>query len=190
MQDRARAGFALMVVIAVLLGVLIGTRNIRGEQDEGMFSMSGLLWVSDDAASEEVMAREADYSDLEGESIWGGSDTLDSLRFEREKIRSKQAETLEMIARDLSLSEEARTAAGMQLLDLSRRTEMETNAEALIKARGFEDALVFVRGDSCDVVIAGKELTKTEAEQIGDIVARSLGVDLRNITIVEQGDTR
>ncbi len=67
---------------------------------------------------------------------------------------------------------------------------METNAEALIKARGFEDALVFVRGDSCDVVIAGKELTKTEAEQIGDIVARSLGVDLRNITIVEQGDTR
>jgi hypothetical protein len=150
-QDRARAGFALMVVIAVLLGVLIGTRNIRGEQDEGMFSMSGLLWVSDDAASEEVMAREADYSDLEGESIWGGSDTLDSLRFEREQTRSTQAETLELIARD---------------------------------------ALVFVRGDSCDVVIAGKELTKTEAEQIGDIVARSLGVDLRNITIVEQGDTR
>jgi hypothetical protein len=45
-QDRARAGFALMVVIAVVLGVLIGTRNIRVKQDEGLFSVSKILDVS------------------------------------------------------------------------------------------------------------------------------------------------
>jgi stage III sporulation protein AH len=92
-----------------------------------------------------------------------------------------------MIARDSGLSDEARTAASMQLVDLSKRMEAEAEAEALIKARGYKDALVFVRGDTCDVVISGKELSKTDAEQIGDIAARCLGVDLANITIIEQG---
>ncbi len=190
MQDRARAGFALMVVIAVVLGVLIGTRNIRVKQDEGLFSVSKILDVSHDANSQGESASEMDFVDFGGEALGGGSDILDSLRLERNKTRSKNVESLETVARDSGLSEEARTAAGMQLLDLSKRTEREADAEALIKARGFKDALVFVRGDTCDVVIAGKELTKADAEQIGDIAARCLGVDLANITIIEQGDPR
>lgn len=189
-QDRARAGFALMVVIAVVLGVLIGTRNIRVKQDEGLFSVSKILDVSHDANSQGESASEMDFVDFGGEALGGGSDILDSLRLERNKTRSKNVESLETVARDSGLSEEARTAAGMQLLDLSKRTEREADAEALIKARGFKDALVFVRGDTCDVVIAGKELTKADAEQIGDIAARCLGVDLANITIIEQGDPR
>ncbi|HHX26359.1 MAG TPA: SpoIIIAH-like family protein [Firmicutes bacterium] len=190
MQDRARAGFALMVVIAVVLGVLIGTRNIGVKQDEGLFSVSKILDVSHDANSQGESASEMDFVDFGGEALGGGSDILDSLRLERNKTRSKNVESLETVARDSGLSEEARTAAGMQLLDLSKRTEREADAEALIKARGFKDALVFVRGDTCDVVIAGKELTKADAEQIGDIAARCLGVDLANITIIEQGDPR
>jgi hypothetical protein len=43
MRDRARAGFALMVVIAVVLGILIGMRNIGVKQDEGLFSVSEIL---------------------------------------------------------------------------------------------------------------------------------------------------
>lgn len=179
-----------MVVIAVVLGILIGTRNIGVKQDEGLFSMSGILGVRQDADSQDELGPEMDFADLGGESPGGGSDILDSLRLERSRTRSRNIESLEMVTRDSSLSDEARTAASMQLLDLSKRTEREADAEALIKARGFKDALVFVRGDTCDVVIAGKELTKTDAEQIGDIAARCLGVELANITIIEQGETR
>jgi stage III sporulation protein AH len=179
-----------MVVIAVVLGILIGTRNIGVKQDEGLFSMSGILDVPQDANSPGESALEMDSADSGGESSGGESDMLDSLRLERSKTRSRNIESLEMVARDSSLSEEARTAASMQLLDLSKRTEAEADAEALIRTRGFKDALVFVRGDTCDVVIAGKELTKTDAEQIGDIAAKCLGVELANITIIEQGDIR
>jgi hypothetical protein len=188
-QDRARAGFALMVVIAVVLGILIGTRNSGVMHDEGLFSMSGILNVRQDVNSPDEPAPGMNSADL-GTELSEGSDTLDLLRLERSKTRSKNIESLETVARDSSLSQEARTAASIQLLDLSKRTEQEADAEALIKARGFKDALVFVRGDSCDVVISGKELTKTDAEQIGDIAARCLGVDLANITIIEQGGMR
>jgi hypothetical protein len=63
-QDRARAGFALMVVIAVVLGVLIGTRNIRVKQDEGLFSVSKILDVSHDANSQGESASEMDFVDI------------------------------------------------------------------------------------------------------------------------------
>lgn len=174
MQDRARAGFALMVVIAVVLGILIGMRNMGMKEDEGMFSMGAFGSVKTE--TEPVIEPPTE----------NGGDVLDSLRLERSKTRSRNIEALQKVAEDSSLSHEARTAAGMQLVDLSKKTEAEAEAEALIKARGYEDALVFVRGDGCDVIISGKVLSALDAEQIGDIAARCLGLDLANITIVEQ----
>lgn len=190
MRGRARAGFALMVVIAVVLGILIGMRNIGGKQDEGLFSVSEILGAGEEPMSPDEPSLGMAYADSDRESSGEGSDILDSLRLERSKTRSRNIESLEIVTRDSSLSDEARTAASMQLLDLSKRTEAEAEAEALIKARGYKDALVFVRGDTCDVVISGRELSKADAEQIGDIAARCLGVDLANITIIEQGEPR
>lgn len=190
MQDRTRAGFALMVVIAIVLGILIGVRNIGVRQDEGLFTMSGIQDIQREPMSPDESTLGQSFQDMGQEPQGEGSDILDSLRLERSRTRSRNIESLEMVAKDSSLSDEARTAASMQLLDVSRRTEAETEAEALIKARGYKDALVFVRGDSCDVVISGSELSKADAEQIGDIAARCLGVDLANITIIEQGAMR
>lgn len=190
MQDRARAGFALTVVIAVVLGALIGMRNMRVKQDEGLFSVTGILDAQQEPDVADDLALEAGSFDSGIELSGEGSDILDSLRLERSRTRSRNLESLEMVARDSGLSEEARTAASMQLLDLSKRTEAEAEAEALIKARGYKDALVFVRGDTCDVVISGRELSQADAEQIGDIAARCLGVELANITIIEQSETR
>jgi len=187
MRDRARAGFALMVVIAVVLGVLVGMKNVAVKQDEGLLSVSEISGAWKEPMSQDDSTPEMAYQDSSIKLSDEEGDILDSLRLERSKTRSRNIESLEMIARDSGLSDEARTAASMQLLDLSKRMEAEAEAEALIKARGYKDALVFVRGDTCDVVISGKELSKTDAEQIGDIAARCLGVDLANITIIEQG---
>ena len=133
MRDRARAGFALMVVIAIVLGALIGIRNSGIRQDEGLFSMSDIIGVE----------TEPDLlSELQQDE---GSGIFDALRLERSKTRSKSIETLETVARDTGLSDEARAAAGMQLVDLSIRTEAEAEAEALIRARGYKDVWFSLR---------------------------------------------
>ncbi len=176
-----------MVVIAVVLGALIGIRNSGMKQNEGLFSISGIRGIGTQPDSSDDSVLGVSLMDSIIESQEQGSDIFEALRLERSKTRSRSMETLEMVARDTGLSDEARAAAGMQLVDLSKRTEAEAEAEALIRARGYEDALIFVRGDACDVVISGPELSKADAEQIGDIAARCLGVDLANITIVERG---
>ena len=58
-----------MVVIAVVLGVLIGTRNIGVKQDEGLFSVSKILDVSHDANSQGESASEMDFVDFGGEAL-------------------------------------------------------------------------------------------------------------------------
>ncbi|MCR4401739.1 MAG: SpoIIIAH-like family protein [Firmicutes bacterium] len=201
MKDRARSGFALMVVVAVVLGVLIGTRNVQAPPEGAMDSASGgdvrqaaaltggeesgSGLVTPDATKEEANARAG--LPAVSETNTTGDDFFAEYRLERTRARSRSIELLQQVLADESASEEAREAASAELVDLSKKTDAESEAEALIRARGYEDALVFVRGDTCDVVVSGPELTRSDAEQIGDIVSRCLGVELANITIVERG---
>ncbi|MGE5593200.1 MAG: SpoIIIAH-like family protein [Betaproteobacteria bacterium] len=227
MKDRARSGFALMVVIAVVLGVLIGTRNVggplangarlatggetqpvaaesAGSASDGSSGPAGAGLAAGDGAHSRTYAGTSvpastgsavarDASPTGSSASAQGADTtsddfFSEYRLERTRTRSKNIELLQQVVADEKASEEARAAASTQLVDLSKKTEAEAEAEALIRARGYEDALVFVRGDTCDVVVSGPELTRSDAEQIGDIVARCLGVELANITIIERGN--
>ncbi|MGE5584272.1 MAG: SpoIIIAH-like family protein [Bacillota bacterium] len=241
MKDRARSGFALMVVVAVVLGVLIGTRNVqaplKGRSDlttggsaEPATTPEGILSTARQASPAATSEGHTQpTTTLAGGTRTGieagtgtgtatgvpekgqtttqpaaagttgddpGAATADTAgegffseyRLERSRARSRNIELLQEVVADEKTSEEARTAASMQLVDLSKKTEAEAEAEALIRARGYRDALVFVRGGACDVVVSGPELTRSDAEQIGDIVARCLGLDLANITIIERGD--
>ncbi len=189
MKDRARSGFALMVVVAVVLGVLIGTRGMGpGSGGESLPKQATTGSVAETDRAPE--ASEAGSAPTAGQVLADAeepeSDFFAGYRLERSRARSRSAETLQGIVSDDDLSQEARAAAGIQLVDLSKRTEAETEAEALIRARGYADALVFAREGGCDVVVLGSELTRADAEQIGDIISRCLGVELSKITIIER----
>lgn len=226
MKDRARSGFALMVVIAVVLGVLIGTRNVQAPLEKridlaaGRDAQPAATASGGSASGGSLAATHADpgtgvQSETQagtatptpaqtptqragtaptenGTTVAGadvtGEDFFSEYRLERSRARSRDIELLRQIIADERASEEARAAASTQLVDLSKKTEAEAETEALIRARGYKDALVFVRGDTCDVVVSGPELTRSDAEQIGDIVARCLGLELANITIIERRD--
>ncbi len=198
----------MMVVIAVVLGVLIGTRNVKtppegridlatgGERPAASAGSVAPATAAQATAGPGATATTGttlaggagEAGATPGKADVSGEGFFPEYRLERDRARSRNIEILRQVMADEKASEEARTVAGMQLVDLSKKTEAEAEAEALIRARGYKDALVFVRGDACDVVVSGPELSRADAEQIGDIVARCLGVDLANITIVERGD--
>ena len=82
--------------------------------------------------------------------------------------------------------EENRKEAQARLILLSEEQAKEVEIEALIKAKGFADALVYLHSDSVHVLVKAPDLTADEAARIGDVVARSSGLPLENIII----DTR
>ena len=55
--------------------------------------------------------------------------------------------------------------------------------ENLIKNKGFEDLVIFVNGDSINIIIKTKELSEEQIAQIQNIVSRELNGDIENIHI-------
>ncbi|HHT70075.1 MAG: SpoIIIAH-like family protein [bacterium] len=107
-------------------------------------------------------------------------------RLDRDRVRSQEIDTLREIIHNPNTDEENRKEAQARLILLSEELAKEVEIEALIKAKGFADALVYLHSDSVHVLVKAPDLTADEAARIGDVVARSSGLPLENIII----DTR
>ena len=59
-------------------------------------------------------------------------------------------------------------------------------AENLIKTKGIEDLVIFVNGDSINVIVKGDGLEKEEIAQIQNIITRELEADIANIHIMNK----
>ena len=69
------------------------------------------------------------------------------------------------------------------MISMTDIAEKETAAEILLEAKGFEDAVVSIDGDTVDVVVNTKELNEAQRAQIEDIVIRKTGVSADAIVI-------
>lgn len=107
-------------------------------------------------------------------------------RLDRDRVRSQKMDTLREIIHNPTTDEANRKEAHDQLLQLTEEMTSEVEIEALIKAKSFPDALVYLHPDSIHVLVKVSELTAEQAAQIGDIVTKSMGLPLEKIII----DTR
>ena len=81
------------------------------------------------------------------------------------------------------MSETQKQSAVDTMVAMTRIAEMETAAELLLEAKGFEDVVVSITGNTVDVVVANEELTGAKCAQIEDIVQRKTGIAPENIII-------
>lgn len=89
----------------------------------------------------------------------------------------------EIIANEAS-SEEAIKEAQAQQLSLSQNMELELVLEGLIKALGFEDAIVTATTDSINVIIKSGELTEAEVAQVLDIIVTETDRTANDVRII------
>ena len=62
--------------------------------------------------------------------------------------------------------------------------EQESKIESLVKAKGFEDCVVFIEDKTCHIVVKAEGLQPQEAAQITDIICAQSQVPATGITIV------
>ncbi len=87
------------------------------------------------------------------------------------------------IINNTELADEQKQAALDNVVTITQMAEKEMSAEILLDARGFEDAVVSITGDTVDVVVNSAELSDAQRAQIEDIVMRKTGVSIENIVI-------
>lgn len=127
-------------------------------------------------------------SDTPGEAVLTTASTyMAQARIEREQTRSQNKETLLEIINNAALSEEERQSAVQSMVELTDAVEKEAAAELLLEAKGFEDVVVTMSGESVDVVVPATELADDQRAQIEDIIKRKTGVGVENIVITPMG---
>jgi stage III sporulation protein AH len=109
-------------------------------------------------------------------------DFFTEYRLERDRVRSERSDLLREVLRSAK-TEEARVKAQDAVLKLALEKQRESEMENLIKARGFADALVFVRDSSVSAVVKAQTLNREEVIQVADVIGRVSGVKPEDITI-------
>lgn len=122
--------------------------------------------------------------DTPGEAVLTGASTyLAQARIDREQTRSQNKETLLSIINNTDLSETERQGAVQSMVEMTNAVEKEEAAELLLEAKGFEDVVVNMTGETVDVVVPQSQLGDDQRAQIEDIVKRKTGAQPENIVI-------
>ena len=123
-----------------------------------------------------------------GESVFTGAsvrtgDYAATAKMNREQVRSKAKEELKAILDRTDLSKEEKQSAADALVVLTENAKKEDDAQLLLEAKGFKNAVVSITGDTCDVVLPQSDVTDQKRAQVEDIVKRKTGMEAGKIII-------
>lgn len=109
--------------------------------------------------------------------------TLSAAKLLKEQTRAKNQEMLESIVNNEVLDSAQKQEAVEDMVEFTRRSEMEMEAEILLSAKGFTETVVSIGENNVDVVVCQEDLTDAHLAQIMDIVTRKTGISAENVII-------
>ena len=128
-----------------------------------------------------------DSSETDLETGSNSSTTIDeyftSSRLERENMYSKRIENYQDILNNSNVSEAQKKMAQEEITKLNNEQNALMITENLLKTKGISDLIIFVNGDSINVIVKGDEIEKEEIAQIQNVITRELDADIGNIHI-------
>ena len=191
MKGKVKKNQLIIVALAVMIaaaGYLNYTGRLFGENAKGTKEANAdltnqeLLDISQEdteAGSEEIESNDSETEGTPGEAVLtngSAQTTVAQAKVTREQVRAQNKDNTE-------LSEEEKSDAVAQMVELTKQSETEMEIETLMATKGFSEAVVSLGEDSADVVVNAEELTDANRAQIEDIVTRKSDVKPEKIVI-------
>ena len=150
-----------------------------------------LLDISEEDAALTDGEAEGEVADAEvegtpGEAVLTSSEAgsvVAEAKVSREQVRAKNKETLQAIIDDDSLTDEQKSDAVAQMVEITELAEQEVAVETLLASKGFTESVVSLTADSADVVVNQSSLSDAQLAQIEDIVTRKTNIAPASIVI-------
>lgn len=144
----------------------------------------------DTQASDEV-ALETDSTEEilnAGETVLTSASTeseecVAQVKLGREQVRSKNKEALQKIIDDAGVSEAEKKSAVDAMVKLTENAQMEEDAQMMLEAKGFKNAVVSLSDECCDVIVGKEDVADEKRAQIEDIIKRKTNIGASNIVI-------
>lgn len=125
-----------------------------------------------------------DTTSIPGEAVLtAASDFAAQAKLSREQVRSQNKADLQSIINNQELGDEQKQEAVSTMVSLADLSEKEAAAELLLEAKGFDNVIVNLTGETADVVVPEADLEDAKRAQIEDIVKRKTGIVPENIVI-------
>ena len=109
-----------------------------------------------------------------------------SVQLSRQRTRDEAIEVLQSVVDNQSSTETAKNEALAEINKLAGVMETEANIETLIIAKGFQECVAVLSGESASIVVKSDGLMASEISQINEIVYQQAGILPTNITIIER----
>lgn len=163
------ATMAVFVIgIAVLLNlILIKDENKIGTLNDELSDVAGFLT---DGENEEVSSE----------------DYFANIVLNRQSARDEAMEVLLSVTDSTTAIDEVKNSAYSDMEQIALDIENEANIETMILAKGFEQCIAVVNGNSANVIVKTDGLTPGEVAQISEIVYEECGILPSELKIIEK----
>jgi len=177
LRDKKNGLISVLALVALMLAVAYYGGGV-GRLASTVFVPSVRVSLDDPggpARPEENIEPEAPLPPSEGfgayrETVW--------------KSRETAAMLLDEVIANTAASADTVQEALRQKAELARAVELEAACEALLHARGFEDAICSVQRGGVNILVRGQALSQQQAAQILDIAISATGEPASRIRIV------
>ena len=184
---------AVLIAVAGYLNfadVDLGLKNKEASADSSSI-LEDVDYLTDETALLDENGADSSLTDVQdqttstpGEAVLtAASDFAAQAKLSREQIRSQNKADLQAIINNQDLGDDQKQEAVSTMVSMADLTEKESAAELLLEAKGFENVIVNLTGETADVVVPEADLTDAKRAQIEDIVKRKTGIAPENIVI-------
>ena len=120
----------------------------------------------------------------DGHTVTTAETFFTSCRAERETARAEEFALLDAILSSDTSTEELISSANEKKLELIDVIERELVLEGLVKAQGFEDAVVTMSEDNINVVVSQSELTSEQVAGILSVILSETDYNATQVVVV------
>ncbi|MBO5904566.1 MAG: SpoIIIAH-like family protein [Clostridia bacterium] len=167
------AGALLLIAVAICINVAI----FAGSKDSGFDYSQGAGMDSGGTPQNTTPST-------------GNTPTVDSyfssVQVNRQRTRDEAIEVLQSVVDNESSTETAKNEALAEINKLALVMETEANIESLVVAKGFEECVAVISGDSVSIVVKSEGLMASQISQINEIVYEQSGIAPVNVKIIER----
>jgi len=178
----------LMIVVAGYLQYSYKQGSTSAGKDNG--KLGEAVYVDNQLSNESLDVAEKAKTDEKSDKKTDVSasklanDFFATTKMDKEMSRSKSKDSLKSITEDTNASKETKAEAYDKMIALVENADKEMRIEALIKEKGFNDAVALFADDgSIDIIVKTPSLTTAQTAQIADIVSRQAKVSMEEIHI-------
>ena len=147
-----------------------------------------LNWAYNDDALDTSASQDADKSFGEAEFVSSASEGeafFAEAKQTRQKSRDEAVMTLQQLIESDDVSSEQKASLALRTADMAKAIETEGKIENLIKAKGYEECMVYCDDERVDVIVRTNGLVTEDVAKMKDIIIKEVSVPSENISIIE-----